>query len=132
MNWRDISEGIKAAQQNHDVIMAPTEYVYFDYLQGPRHAEPLAIGWGFNPTERVYAYDPTPAGLTPEQQKHIIGVEAPLWTEHMDTHRKVDCLDARGGQGFDEFPRGAASGAPGVARYDANRLSGPDADRHAR
>lgn len=92
MNWRDISEGIKAAQQYHDVIMAPTEYVYFDYLQGPRHAEPLAIGWGFNPTERVYAYDPTPAGLTLEQQKHIIGVEAPLWTEHMDTHRKVEYM----------------------------------------
>ncbi len=92
MNWRGINEGIKAVQQAHDVIMAPSEYVYFDYLQGPRDKEPLAIGWGFNPIERVYAYNPTPEGLTPEQQKHIIGVEAPLWTEHMDTHRKVEYM----------------------------------------
>ena len=92
MNWRDISEGIKAAQQSHDVIMAPNEYIYFDYIQGNRDQEPLTIGWGFNPTERVYSFDPTPAELTPEQQKHIIGVEAPLWTEHMDTHRKVEYM----------------------------------------
>lgn len=92
MNWRDISEGVKAAQQLHDVIMAPNEFIYFDYIQGNRQAEPLTIGWGFNPTERVYAFDPTPAGLTPEEQKHIIGVEAPLWTEHMDTHRKVEYM----------------------------------------
>lgn len=92
MNWRDIDEGIKAAQQHHDVIMAPNGYVYFDYIQGNRDLEPLAIAWGFNPTERVYAFDPTPKELTPEQQKHIIGVEAPLWTEHMDTYRKVEYM----------------------------------------
>lgn len=92
MNWRDIDEGIKAAQQHHDVIMAPNSYVYFDYIQGNRDLEPLAIAWGFNPTEHVYAFDPTPKELTPEQQKHIIGVEAPLWTEHMDTYRKVEYM----------------------------------------
>jgi hexosaminidase len=92
MNWRDISEGVKAAQQGHDVIMAPNGHLYFDYLQGERPQEPLAIGWGFNPTEHVYAYEPTPPELTPAQRKHIIGVEAPLWTEHMDTHRKVEYM----------------------------------------
>ena len=92
MNWRDIKEGIKAAQQHHDVIMAPNSHVYFDYIQGKRELEPLAIAWGFNPTERVYAFNPTPNGLTLEQQKHIIGVEAPLWTEHMDTYRKVEYM----------------------------------------
>ena len=92
MNWRDIEEGIKAARQHHDVIMAPNSHVYFDYIQGNRELEPLAIAWGFNPTERVYAFNPTPDGLTPEQQKHIIGVEAPLWTEHMDTYRKVEYM----------------------------------------
>ncbi|PST83804.1 beta-N-acetylhexosaminidase [Pedobacter yulinensis] len=92
MAWRSIDEGIKAAQENHDVVMAPMSHVYFDFLQGPRDREPLAIGWGFNPAERVYAYDPTPAQLTADQKKHIIGVEAPIWTEHMDTHRKVEYM----------------------------------------
>lgn len=92
MAWRSIEEGIKAAQENHDVVMAPMSHVYFDFLQGPRPLEPLAIGWGFNPAERIYAYDPTPSSLTAAQKKHIIGVEAPIWTEHMDTYRKVEYM----------------------------------------
>lgn len=92
MSWRDISEGIKAAKLDHDVIMAPTSHLYFDYIQGNRALEPLTIGWGYNPSERVYSYDPTPSELSPEQRKRVIGVEAPLWTEHMDTHRKVEYM----------------------------------------
>ena len=92
MAWRSIEEGIKAAQENHDVVMAPMSHLYFDFLQGPRPLEPLAIGWGYNPTERIYGYDPTPAELTTDQRKHIIGVEGPIWTEHMDTYRKVEYM----------------------------------------
>lgn len=92
MSWRNIDEGVKAARQRHDVVMAPQTHVYFDFLQGERRQEPLAIGWGYNPIERVYAFDPTPSSLTEEEKKHIIGVEAAIWTEHMDTHRKVEYM----------------------------------------
>ncbi|MDR6781651.1 hexosaminidase [Pedobacter africanus] len=92
MAWRNIDEGIKAAQQNHDVVMSPMSHVYFDFIQGKRELEPLAIGWGYNTLARVYAYDPVPEVLTATQKKHIIGVEAAIWTEHMDTHRKVEYM----------------------------------------
>jgi hexosaminidase len=92
MAWRSIDEGIKAAQQNHDVVMSPMSHVYFDFIQGKRELEPLAIGWGYNNLEKVYAYDPTPTVLTTAQKKHVIGVEAAIWTEHMDTHRKVEYM----------------------------------------
>ncbi|TKC06688.1 beta-N-acetylhexosaminidase [Pedobacter polaris] len=92
MAWRNIDEGIKAAQQNHDVVMSPMSHVYFDFIQGKRALEPLAIAWGYNSLERVYAYDPTPKVLSQAQQKHIIGVEAAIWTEHMDTYRKVEYM----------------------------------------
>lgn len=92
MAWRSIDEGIKAAQQNHDVVMSPMSHVYFDFIQGKRELEPLAIGWGYNSLPRVYAYDPTPGVLTADQKKHIIGVEAAIWTEHMDTYRKVEYM----------------------------------------
>jgi len=92
MAWRSIEEGIKAAQQNHDVVMSPMSHVYFDFIQGKRALEPLAIAWGYNNLEKVYAYDPTPKSLSPAQQKHIIGVEAAIWTEHMDTYRKVEYM----------------------------------------
>lgn len=37
------------------------------------------------PIEKVYGYEPTPSSLTPEEQKHIIGVQANLWTEYIPT-----------------------------------------------
>ena len=33
--------------------------------------------------ERVYNYEPVPAELTPEEGKHIVGVQANLWTEYI-------------------------------------------------
>ncbi|WP_238989320.1 beta-N-acetylhexosaminidase [Mucilaginibacter terrigena] len=92
MSWRGIKGGISAAKQGHDVVMASESHLYFDFIQGPRELEPIAIGVGYNPLPRVYAFNPTPAALTPAEQKHIIGVEAPLWTEHMETPAKVEYM----------------------------------------
>ena len=83
MSWRGESGGIEAAKQKHDVIMTPNTYLYFDYYQTKdTENEPLAIG-GYVPLERVYGYEPMPSSLTPEEQKHIIGVQANLWTEYI-------------------------------------------------
>ena len=90
-SWRGIRGGIETARQGHDVVMSPRESVYFDYLQGKEIQEPLGIG-GFTPLKSVYDYNPTPAELTTQQQKHIIGVEACLWTEYMPTTAKVEYM----------------------------------------
>lgn len=92
MSWRGIQAGIEAAKQGHDVVMASESHLYFDFIQGPRELEPLAIGVGYNPLERVYSFNPTPEVLDAKQQKFVIGVEAPLWTEHMETSRNVEYM----------------------------------------
>jgi hexosaminidase len=92
MSWRGIKGGVSAAKQGHDVVMASESHLYFDFIQGPRELEPIAIGVGYNPLSRVYGFNPTPATLTAAEQKHIIGVEAPLWTEHMETPAKVEYM----------------------------------------
>jgi hexosaminidase len=91
MSWRGEQGGINAARLNHDVVMAPHNYVYFDHLQGKFDQEPLSIG-GYNPIEKVYGYDPVPASLNPDQQQHILGVEACVWTEYMKTPAKVEYM----------------------------------------
>ncbi|MBE7177552.1 MAG: family 20 glycosylhydrolase [Mucilaginibacter polytrichastri] len=93
MSWRGEAGGIAAARQNHDVIMAPNTYHYLDYAQsGDKDAEPLAIG-GNLPLEKVYSYKPlTPDSLTAEQQKHIIGVQANIWTEYIATPAKLEYM----------------------------------------
>ncbi len=91
MSWRGEEGGILAAQAGHDVVMTPQTHVYFDHLQAEQHREPLAIG-GHSPLERVYAYDPVPDVLTPEEARHILGVQANTWTEYMDSERHVQYM----------------------------------------
>ena len=83
MSWRGTEGGIEAARKGHNVIMAPSSHLYFDYYQSEDIAsEPSCIG-GYLPVERVYEFQPLPEALTPEQQKHIIGVQANIWTEYI-------------------------------------------------
>lgn len=83
MSWRGTQGGIDAAKQGHDVVMSPTRYCYFDYAQG-KSGEPVAVG-GFLPLDTVYSYEVMPPGLTPAEQKHILGAQANLWTEYVTT-----------------------------------------------
>ena len=92
MSWRGTEGGIEAARKGHDVIMAPYSHLYFDYYQSEDIAnEPMCIG-GYLPVERVYEFQPLPKELTPEQQKHIIGVQANIWTEYIASFRHVQYM----------------------------------------
>jgi hexosaminidase len=91
MSWRGVEGGIEAARQGHDVIMTPTSHAYFDYYQGPRAAEPLAIG-GFTPLDKVYAFEPVPPELTAEEARHVLGAQGNVWTEYMKTSDHVEYM----------------------------------------
>lgn len=93
MSWRGEGGGIEAARQKHDVIMTPNTYLYFDYYQSADKArEPEAIG-GYLPIEHVYSYEPVPRALSAEEAKHIVGVQANLWTEYIPTFRQVEYME---------------------------------------
>ena len=91
MSWRGIGGGVTAAKQKHDVIMAANSNLYFDHYQADPETEPLAIG-GFLPLKSVYGFEPVPAELNKEEAKHIIGVQAQIWTEYMKTPNKVQYM----------------------------------------
>lgn len=91
MSWRGVDGGIQAAAMGFDVIMTPNTYCYFDYYQSKDTAqEPLAIG-GNLPIEKVYSYEPY-EGLNASQQKHILGVQANLWTEYIGTNEYLEYM----------------------------------------
>ena len=99
MSWRGMDGGIAAARAGHDVVMAPTSHTYFDYYQAKDTAhEPLAIG-GHLPLERVYAFEPTPPDLTPEQVARILGAQCQLWGEYIADPLKLEYM---------AFPRACA------------------------
>ena len=91
MSWRGTEGGIDAAKQNHDAIMSPGSYCYFDHYQNKAKTEPLAIG-GFLPLDKVYSYEPVPEALSPEEAEHILGAQANVWTEYMETTDYVEYM----------------------------------------
>jgi hexosaminidase len=98
MSWRGEAGGVEAAKQNHDVIMTPGGWCYFDHSQS-KNEDSVTIG-GYTSVEKVYSYEPVPAALkgTP-YAKHVLGAQANVWTEYMNNTRKVE---------YQVFPRLAA------------------------
>ncbi|MBX7119245.1 MAG: family 20 glycosylhydrolase [Gemmatimonadaceae bacterium] len=91
MSWRGTAGGLQAARLGRDVIMTPGPPLYLDHYQGDARFEPLAIG-GFSPLETVYAYEPIPDGLTPEQQRRILGAQGNVWTEYLATPAALEYM----------------------------------------
>ncbi len=95
MDW--IGGAVEGASDGHDVVMSPTSHCYLDYAQG-KHGEPRSIG-GFVPLKKVYDFEPIPAKLKPEFQKHILGAQGNLWTEYIASPGHMEYM---------AFPRGCA------------------------
>ncbi len=91
MSWTGEEGGIHAAKAGHDAIMSPEKYVYLDYYQSLAPEEPLAAG-GYTSLEKIYTYQPVPAVLSAEEAKHIIGVQANLWSEYLDSEDQVEYM----------------------------------------
>jgi hexosaminidase len=84
MSWRGTAGGIEAAKLNHDVVMSPNNFFYLDYYQADPKTQPLAIG-GNLPLSKCYSFEPDLPELTEAEAKHIVGVQANLWTEYIGT-----------------------------------------------
>src|SRR4029079_8582335 len=104
MSWRGEKGGIAAANEDHDVIMTPDTYCYFDHSQN-RHEDSVTIG-GYLPLDKVYNYEPIPNVLITGnasvsrpgnadksgKAKHILGGQANLWTEYIANGSKVEYM----------------------------------------
>ncbi|MEU4800994.1 beta-N-acetylhexosaminidase [Actinosynnema sp. NPDC023587] len=81
-SWRGEEAGLTALERGHDVVMCPEAHVYLDYRQGAGEDEPIPVGtlltW-----EDVYAYEPAAAD-------RVLGAQTNVWTEHLDSPRRVD------------------------------------------
>ena len=79
-SWRGMDGAIEGASHGNYIISSPWDYTYFYCPQQKGEAK-----YSFktiNSLDRVYSFDPTPDGLTPEQRKFVMGGEACMWTEY--------------------------------------------------
>ncbi len=89
MSWRGVDGAIAAAKQGHDTVLSPHPTLYLDNRQSVSPDEPTGRGKVIS-LKDVYAFDPAPAQLTPDERKHILGVQANAWTEHMQTDKVLE------------------------------------------
>lgn len=91
MSWRGIEGAVEAAKLGHDTVLSPYPYLYFDNRQSASHDEPP--GRGFVVTLKdVYAFNPIPEGISPENQSHILGYQGNVWTEHIRTDERFELM----------------------------------------
>jgi len=105
-SWRGYAQGAEALAAGHDVVMAPEQAVYLDHRAGDHPLEPIPVGF-LRTIEDVYGFDPLPAALSAEFSPvrdprtgrelrtqlgpgRLLGAQAQVWTEHLDSARRVD------------------------------------------
>ncbi|MDB6164723.1 MAG: beta-hexosaminidase, partial [Xanthomonadaceae bacterium] len=114
MSWRGIQGAVDAVRKGHDVVMSPSSDLYFDYLQTTSADEPpgrpATIG-----LQQVYAFEPMPPALSVSDSRHILGLQANVWTEHMRTFARVEHA---------VFPRIAAVAETGWTPKDRKDYAG--------
>ncbi|WP_067502714.1 beta-N-acetylhexosaminidase [Actinoplanes sp. TFC3] len=80
--WRGQFPMEKALAAGHEVVACPDTSLYLDYRQSDDPGEPTPVGTLLR-LEDVYAYDPGDA---------VLGAQANVWTEHMESARRVDYM----------------------------------------
>jgi len=88
MIWRNADYAQRAINNGYDVIMAPNSHCYVNRAQdGPRPGE--YFNGSYLPLAQVMKFKPL-AGLSEAQRGHVLGVQACLWTEHVDDQQSVE------------------------------------------
>lgn len=100
MWWRNWAPDMLtiAANNGNDIVMTPCFEYYFDAQHN------------VTPFEKVYQYEPIPEGFTEVQAKHILGVQANLWSEMIPNFKRLQYM---------AFPRLLALAETGWSAKDA-------------
>lgn len=88
-SWRGEVGAVAAARAGHDVVLCPDTRLYLNYRQSEHPDEPIPLVTVITPRD-VYAFEPVPAALTPVERDRVLGAQANLWTEYIDSPRVLD------------------------------------------
>jgi hexosaminidase len=91
MSWHGVSGAHTAAMAGNDTILAPWPTLYFDNRQSALPTEPPGRLKVIS-LEDVYRFEPRDATLSDIQRHHVLGIQANLWTEHMQTEERVQWM----------------------------------------
>ncbi|WP_185957565.1 family 20 glycosylhydrolase [Saccharicrinis carchari] len=96
-NWAPTMLNV-AADNGSDIVITPDFEYYFDFT------------YEATPVQKTYDYEPIPEDFTPEQAKHILGVQANIWTEWIPNFTRLQ---------YQTFPRLQALAETGWSEKEA-------------
>lgn len=88
-SWRGPVGAELGARLGHDVVLCPDLWTYLDYRQSDDPREPIPVGTVLS-LEDVASFEPLPETASPAFRQHVIGVQANVWTEHLDSRERLD------------------------------------------
>ncbi|WP_338237995.1 family 20 glycosylhydrolase [Persicobacter diffluens] len=91
MYWKSDKESKEYIQKGHPIILTTENKYYFNFYQGDTPLEPVAWG-GHTTLKDVYQYEPIPEGLNETELANVLGVQANLWTEYIDTEALAEYM----------------------------------------
>jgi hexosaminidase len=121
--WRHSDRGRLAAELGHDVVMAPMQFLYFDWLNSGDANEPVALAPrpAVTTWEKVYRFSVIPPGLDERLWHHVRGAQAQLWSEYIATPEHLDYM---------AFPRTAVFSEVVWGTQDSLDALRPRLERH--
>ncbi len=69
---------ISHIEHQRDFIISNFFYLYLDYT------------YAFIPLKKAYCFEPVPKELKKDEERHILGIEAPLWSEFVPDRKRFD------------------------------------------
>lgn len=91
VGWRDVAISARLAGEGYDMVVSPGQAYYLDMAQSTDWPEPGASWAGWSGPEETYRFDPV-AGWSEAQRKHLLGVQACIWSEPMTDRAVFDRL----------------------------------------
>lgn len=88
-SWRGPVGAELGARLGHEVVLCPDLWTYLDYRQSDSAEEPIPVGTVLS-LEDVATFDPVPADAPEWYAERIAGVQANVWTEHLDSRERLD------------------------------------------
>lgn len=117
VGWTAVEVNARLAAEGYDIVVAPGQAYYLDMANGASWSEPGASWAGWSEPENTYLFEPA-EGWSEQQKRHLLGVQACIWSEHMTDRAIFDRL---------VFPRLSAIAETGWTRSEDkswNRFSG--------
>jgi hexosaminidase len=91
IGWRNVEINAALAERGYDIVVSPGQRYYLDMANGVAWAEPGA-GWaGWSGPQETYEFE-SRDGMSPEGLKHLLGIQACIWSESMTDRAIFDRL----------------------------------------